>query len=82
MKEVNFSSKAKNIKLGLYEHYKGNKYEVIEVAHDSHTLEEMVAHRALYGDNNLWVKKIDIWLKPEIISGKKVICFKYLGDEK
>ena len=81
MKEIDFTTQAKNIKLGLYEHYKGNKYQVIAVAHDSDTLEEMVVYRALYGDNNLWVKKIDIWLKPEVINGQEIPRFKYLKSD-
>lgn len=81
MKEINFSDKAKSIKLGIYQHYKGNKYQVIAVAHDSDDLGEMVIYRALYGKHNLWVKKIDIWLKPEVVNGQKISRFKYLKSD-
>lgn len=43
--------------LGKYRHFKGNEYEVIGIAKDSETLEELVVYRALYGDNELWVRK-------------------------
>jgi len=36
------------IKLGKYQHYKGNMYEVIGLARHSETLEEMVVYKALY----------------------------------
>ncbi|HAT7875551.1 TPA: DUF1653 domain-containing protein, partial [Legionella pneumophila] len=37
------------IKKGIYRHYKGNLYEVIDVARHSESLEDMVVYRALYG---------------------------------
>ena len=44
------------MKLGKYRHFKGNLYEVIGVAKDSETLEEVVVYKALYGDGGLWVR--------------------------
>ena len=46
------------ISKGRYRHFKGNEYEVIGIAKDSETLEEMVVYRALYGDGGLWVRPI------------------------
>jgi hypothetical protein len=50
-----------DIQLGIYEHYKKKRYEVIGVAQDSDTLEEFVVYRALYnseefGDHALWIQ--------------------------
>jgi hypothetical protein len=44
------------IKPGRYRHFKGNEYEVIGVAKDSETMEEVVVYRALYGEQGLWVR--------------------------
>lgn len=44
------------MKLGRYQHYKGNLYEVLGVARHSETLEELVVYRQLYGNGGLWVR--------------------------
>ena len=46
---------------GIYEHYKGNRYEVLHIANHSETLEKMVVYRALYGDNEIWVRPASMW---------------------
>lgn len=54
---------AKNaIKPGKYLHFKGNEYEVIDVARHSETLEPLVVYRALYGEGAVWVRPADMWL--------------------
>ncbi|NTW22182.1 DUF1653 domain-containing protein [Candidatus Falkowbacteria bacterium] len=73
------------MKLGKYQHYKGNYYEVIGVAHHSETLEELVVYRALYehekfGDNSLWVRPMKMFLETVVIDGKEILRFKPVGD--
>lgn len=41
---------------GLYEHYKGMRYEVIATVRHSETLEPTTLYRALYGEHGLWVR--------------------------
>ncbi len=74
------------IKLGKYQHYKGNFYEVIGVAHHSETLEELVIYRALYksekwGENSLWVRPLKMFLESVEVDGKKVPRFRFVGEE-
>ena len=46
-----------NIKInGIYKHFKGDLYIVEDIAINSETEEKMVIYRALYGDNELWVR--------------------------
>ncbi|MFC5792002.1 DUF1653 domain-containing protein [Agromyces tardus] len=44
------------IEPGVYEHYKGARYEVLFVARHSETEEEFVVYRQLYGDGGHWVR--------------------------
>ena len=44
------------IRLGRYRHFKGNEYEILHIARDSETLEEMIVYRALYGERGVWVR--------------------------
>lgn len=68
------------MKLGIYKHFKGNKYEVIGVAKHSETLEEMVVYKALYGDGGLWVRPISMWDEEVEFEGKTVKRFTYIGE--
>ena len=66
------------LKLGTYEHYKGNKYEVIGVAKHSETMEELVVYRALYGSCDLWIRPIEMFLETVEVNGEKIPRFKYI----
>lgn len=61
---------------GTYEHYKGNKYDVVGVALHSETLEPMVAYRPLYETKApLWVRPYDMFVGTVEIDGKVVKRF-------
>ena len=49
------------LKPGIYRHFKGNMYELIDIAKHSETMEPMVVYRALYGENGLWVRPAQMW---------------------
>ena len=52
-----------DIPLGVYRHFKGNRYQVIDLARHSETEEWMVVYRALYGEQGLWVRPASMWLE-------------------
>ena len=68
------------IKKGKYRHFKGNEYEVIGVAKNSETLEEMVVYRALYGEGGLWVRPAEMWDETVEREGVSFKRFTYIGD--
>jgi hypothetical protein len=65
------SPRAKSITAGsLYEHYKGLCYKVLGVARHSETLEESVVYQALYGEGDIWVRPLDMFLENITINGR------------
>ena len=68
------------IPVGRYRHYKGNEYEVVDVARHSETLEDMVVYRALYGDHGLWVRPLVMFIEDVEVDGKKMPRFYSIGE--
>ena len=68
------------MKKGIYRHYKGNEYELLDVALHSETLEDMVVYRALYGEQRLWVRPAYMWEEEVEVDGKKVKRFELIGN--
>ena len=47
---------------GIYKHFKGDYYLVLDVVRHSETKEELVLYRRLYGDCSLWVRPKEMFL--------------------
>ena len=60
---------------GRYRHYKGNEYEVIDIATHSETEEKMVIYKTLYGDRSLWVRPLEMFIQKVTIDGKELPRF-------
>ncbi len=71
---------SETIKLGKYRHFKGNEYEVIDVARHSETLEELVVYRALYGEGGLWVRPAQMWNEMVTRDGRTFKRFEKIED--
>ena len=69
-----------SIKPGRYRHFKGKEYEVLGVARNSETEEELVGYRALYGDFGLWVRPVSMWNETVERDGKTFRRFTYIGE--
>lgn len=54
---------------GRYRHYKGEFYEVIDVARHSETEELLVVYRCLYGEFSLWVRPLEMFLEVVVVDG-------------
>lgn len=66
------------LKPGLYQHYKGNFYQVIGLCRHSETLEVLVTYQALYGDHGLWVRPVDLFLGLVEENGEHIPRFKFI----
>ena len=67
------------LKLGVYKHYKGNKYLVIGLAKHSETLEQMVVYTTLYDnqESKMWIRPLTMFFEEIEINGIKQARFKY-----
>jgi hypothetical protein len=68
------------IKLGVYRHYKGERYQVYGVARHSETLEALVVYRPLYGEGALWVRPYAMFTSQIAIEGVEQARFTWVDD--
>ncbi len=66
------------IQAGVYRHYKGQDYQVFNVAHHSETEQPLVAYRCLYGDFSWWVRPVDMFKESVEKDGTTVARFAYI----
>lgn len=71
----------KKIKKGIYKHFKGNEYEVLGLAKDSETLEDLVIYRALYGEYGLWVRPLKMFEEEIDKDGETIKRFTLIKEE-
>ncbi|MBN7819520.1 DUF1653 domain-containing protein [Bowmanella yangjiangensis] len=64
---------------GLYRHYKGKDYEVIGVARHSEDESLLVVYRPLYGERELWVRPLDMFIENVEVEGCSVPRFKLIS---
>lgn len=69
-----------DIRPGRYRHFKGNDYQVIGVAKDSETMEEVVVYRALYGERGLWVRSARMFAETIERDGEVMPRFRLLSE--
>ena len=54
---------------GIYKHFKGDYYLLVDVAKHSETGDDYVVYRKLYEDCALWVRPLDMFL--EVVDHEK-----------
>lgn len=55
--------------LGLFEHYKGGRYEVLYMARHSETEEPMVVYRQVDQDTGYWIRPYEMFFEDVVIDG-------------
>jgi hypothetical protein len=66
--------------LGIYQHYKGNFYQVIGISRHSETLEIFVVYQQLYAGFGLWVRPAEMFLETITVDGQNRPRFKFIEE--
>ncbi|WP_100658163.1 DUF1653 domain-containing protein [Alteromonas flava] len=70
-----------SLKPGRYRHYKGNDYQVIDVATHSEDGSKLVVYRPLYGEGKLWVRPLTMFQETLDVEGEAVPRFRFISAE-
>jgi hypothetical protein len=75
-----FSNQKPAIQKGLYRHYKGAEYQVIDVARHSETEEWFVVYETRYADEapSTWVRPADMFAETVEIGGEVIARFQFI----
>lgn len=68
------------MKTGIYQHYKGPKYQVLGVARHSETEEPHVVYRCLYGEYDLWIRPLSMFTETVVHEGQQIPRFRWISD--
>ncbi len=63
---------------GIYQHYKGNLYQVLHTAQHSETEEALVVYRCLYGEYGVWVRPLSMFSETITRDGKEMPRFELI----
>ena len=64
---------------GIYQHYKGQIYQVFNLARHSETEEQLVVYQCLYGDYSMWVRPLSTFVETvELEDGQVIPRFKLI----
>jgi len=70
----------KEVKPGIYKHYKGGEYKVLFKAKNAETGEDMVVYESNDKKKIIWTRSVDIFLEEVEIKGEKKLRFQYLSE--
>lgn len=68
------------LKPGKYQHYKGNFYQVIDLACHSESEQWHVVYRPLYGAGDLWIRPYDMFIEQVNTAQGAQPRFAYVGE--
>lgn len=69
------------IKKGIYRHYKGGKYRILNEVKDSETQEEMVVYVDLNDEKKIWVRPKKMFFENVEVNGEKKPRFELMYEE-
>jgi len=66
------------IKLGKYQHFKGNYYQVLHIAKHSETEENFVVYHPLDNKGDIWVRPLTMFNETITREGKVLQRFQFI----
>lgn len=69
---------SKTVSQGIYRHYKGRLYQVLHTAQHSETEERLVVYRCLYGNYDVWVRPLEMFIETVTVEGQTVPRFELI----
>lgn len=72
----------KEIKKGIYRHYKGGEYRILNEALNTENKEAVVVYQDFKDNNKIWVRPKEMFLKEVEIKGEKKPRFEFLREEE
>lgn len=75
----NAENTAREIKPGIYLHFKGGEYEVINFATHSETGEKLVIYRNLHNTSEVWARPVEMFAEKVDVDGKETDRFTFIG---
>ncbi len=67
------------LKIGTYQHFKGNYYQVLHIARHSETEEYMVVYHPENNKDDIWVRPLNMFAETIEINGNKQQRFSYIN---
>ena len=69
---TNQSNVTEHITTGIYQHYKGQRYQVLHCGRHSETQELMVVYRCLYGDYSIWIRPLSMFQSQVMLANNEL----------
>lgn len=69
------------MKLGKYQHFKGNYYQVLHLAKHSENEEYFVVYQPLYGERDVWIRPLSMFDETITRDGKTFKRFTYVDQQ-
>ncbi len=67
---------------GIYKHFKGNRYQVIDTVRHSETEQWFVLYKPLYGEGKLWVRPLELFCDKKELDGETVPRFVWISESE
>ncbi len=71
-----YSAQAQKFPKGIYEHYKGNRYQILAVGRNSETLEEVVIYQDVDKKDRVWVRPLHMFVETITLNNEEVPRFR------